>query len=104
VQAVLCDGISQARASKGVPPTDDGAMWPCPKWRDSNFVLTPSNTPGKIGGLTFVFDPYAIGSYAEGPYEVTVPYLAIKGVLAPTYAGEFAGSPVQPAARAPAKG
>lgn len=106
VQAVLCDGIAQTRAAKGVASTDDSSMWPCPKWRDSNFVLTPSTVPGKLGGITFVFDPYAIGSYAEGPYEVTVPYVAIKDVLAPAYAAEFAGAPAPAAAKppAPAKG
>lgn len=104
VQTALCDGIRQARAGKGVGPTDDVSMWPCPKWRDADFVLTPSSTPGKLGGFTFVFDPYSIGSYAEGPYEVTVPYAAIKGVLAPAFANEFAGGPAQPASKPSAKG
>lgn len=104
VQTALCDGIRQARAAKGVDPNEDAASWPCPKWRDADFVLAPSTTPGKFGGLRFVFDPYAIGPYAEGPFEVTVPYAAIKGVLAPAYADDFAGAPLQPAPpRTPAK-
>lgn len=100
VQKALCDGIGQARIAKGVPPESDPGTWPCPKWRDVELVLVASTTPGKLGGVDFLFDPYAIGSYAEGPYEVVVPYAAIKDVLAPAYAGEFAGAP---RAAAPAK-
>jgi hypothetical protein len=86
------------------PSPDDDKMWPCPTWRESDFVLAASAVPNKLGGLTFVFDPYAIGSYAEGPYEVTVPYDAIKGVIAPAYAGEFVGGPLKSAPAAAAKG
>lgn len=93
VQKALCDGIGRARAAKGVPPESDPSTWPCPKWRDTDLVLVASTTPGKFGGVDFVFDPYAIGSYAEGPYEVIVPYAAIRDALNPTYAGEFAGAP-----------
>lgn len=98
VQAALCGAIKTARAAKGITPSpDDAKMWPCPKWRDTDFVLAQSATPGKFGGLTFVFDPYAIGSYAEGPYELTVPYATVRPVLAPAYAGEFAAGPLKPA-------
>jgi hypothetical protein len=102
VQQALCDGIGRARAAKGVPPDSDPSTWPCPKWRESDLALVPSTTPGKLGGVDFLFDPYAIGPYAEGPYEVVVPYGAIRGVLAPAYAGEFAGAP-RPAPQPPAK-
>lgn len=104
VQTALCEGVRQARIGKGVEAgPDDEKMWPCPSWRASAFVLARSTTAGKFGGLTFVFDPYAIGSYAEGPYEITVPYAAIKDVLAPAYAAEFAGAPIQPTPAAHAK-
>jgi hypothetical protein len=93
VQKALCDGIGLARAAKGVAPDSDPGTWPCPKWRDAELVLVASTTPGKLGGVDFLFDPYAIGSYAEGPYEVVVPYAAVRGVLAPAYAGEFGGAP-----------
>lgn len=104
VQKALCDGIGQARAAKGAPPESDPNTWPCPKWRDAEFVLVASTAPGKLGGVDFLFDPYAIGPYAEGPYEVVVPYAAIGGVLAPAYAGEFAGAPKPPAPAAKAAG
>lgn len=96
MQTSLCDAIAQARKANGVEVTPDiEESWPCPKWRDSDFVLAQSATPGKLGGLTFVFDPYAIGSYAEGPYEATVPYAAFKTIVAPAYAGEFADGPLR---------
>lgn len=97
VQKALCDGIGQARIAKGVPPASDPSTWPCPQWRDAELVLLASTTPGKLGGVDFLFDPYAIGSYAEGPYEVVLPYAAIREALAPAYAAEFAGAP-RPAA------
>ncbi|MCC6694531.1 MAG: DUF3298 and DUF4163 domain-containing protein, partial [Candidatus Hydrogenedentes bacterium] len=32
-------------------------------------------------GLTFYFEPYAVGSYAEGPYEVTLGFDVVSDVL-----------------------
>lgn len=90
----LCDAIKAARAAKGVEPDAQAeAVWPCPKWRDADLELAPSTVPGKFGGVTFLFDPYAIGSYAEGEYEITIPQSALRAVLAPGWAGEFAGEP-----------
>jgi hypothetical protein len=91
VQKALCDGIDKVKTGRGVEW--DPESWPCPKWREARFVLTPSTVPGKIGGLTFLFDPYAIGSYAEGEYDVTVPQSVLAPLLAAAYAGEFAGAP-----------
>ncbi|MGZ8362896.1 MAG: DUF3298 domain-containing protein [Caulobacteraceae bacterium] len=94
VKAALCDGIHKARAEKGVeesPEVQEG--WPCPDWRDPDITLSPSTTPGKFGGVTFVFSPYEIGSYAEGEYEVTLPQSVLQPVLNPVWAGEFAGEP-----------
>jgi hypothetical protein len=104
VQQALCDAIGKARTAKGVPAESDPSTWPCPKWRESDFVPVPSTVAGKFGGLDFLFDPYAIGPYAEGPYEAIVPYAAIKDVLAPDYAGEFAGAPRPAAPAAKAQG
>ena len=90
----LCDGIKAARAAKGAEySVADDAVWPCPKWRDADMELAASTTPGKFGGVTFLFDPYAIGSYAEGEYEITIPQSALRSVLAPDWAEEFAGEP-----------
>ncbi len=46
-------------------------------------MLAPSTTPGKVGGLTALIDPYVVGPYSEGDYEVTVPASAFQALLAP---------------------
>ena len=56
-------------------------------------VLAPAAIPGKIGGLTALIDPYVVGPYSEGDYEVTVPVSAFQTLLAPAYAGAFGGAP-----------
>jgi hypothetical protein len=73
------------------PPSPD--TWTCPKWRTLSFALSPSTTPGKAGGLTFLIPPYVAGAYAEGDYRITVPRTAFAGFLKPAYADEFAGDP-----------
>ena len=94
LDAVLCDAI---KASKARRPgsTEDAESWPCPRWADSDFVLAPSTVSGKIGGVTFLFDPYAIGPYAEGDYAVTIPLDAFRAELSPQWADEFAGAPAK---------
>lgn len=42
----------------------------------SAFAISPM-------GISIAFAPYAVGSYAEGPYFVTVPYSALKEVIDP---------------------
>ena len=39
------------------------------------FTLSPK-------GIKVYFDPYAVGAYAEGPYEVFVPFSALPDVFA----------------------
>lgn len=53
--------------------------------------LTPSTEPGKSAGLTFHYSPYAVGSYAEGPYTVVVPWTAFRQFLSPQGAAIFGG-------------
>ena len=91
LDASLCQAIHQAKAQRSGP--SDPLTWPCPKWADSNFVFAPSVVSGKLGGLVFLFDPYAVGPYAEGTYEVAVPLDIFKGDLSPAWAAEFAGAP-----------
>jgi hypothetical protein len=72
--------------------------WSCPHAADTPIVLAPGSEPGKAGGLVFLIGPYQAGPYAEGSYEVPVPQAAIRSLLAPAYADEFAGTPVMPKA------
>lgn len=72
-------------------------MWGCPHAADTPVVLVGGTQPGKAGGLLFLIGAYEAGPYAEGSYEVPVPQAAIRNLLAPAYADEFAGTPVLPA-------
>ncbi|QTC91505.1 DUF3298 and DUF4163 domain-containing protein [Brevundimonas goettingensis] len=76
----------------------DASGWSCPHAADTPVVLAPGTEPGKAGGLVFLVGPYQVGPYAEGAYQVPLPQAAIRSLLAPAYADEFAGSPVMPKA------
>jgi hypothetical protein len=99
LDAALCEAVKAAKRSRE-GAVADVATWPCPKWADANFVLAPSTVPKKLGGLIFLFDPYVVGPYSEGGYEVTAPQSDFRAAVAPAYADEFAGEPKPaPAAR-----
>jgi hypothetical protein len=94
----LCAAINTARRARmpdAEPVALGGKMWACPRAAETPFVLAPSTTGGKAGGLIFLIGPYQVGPYAEGPYEVAVPLSAFQSLLAPAYADEFAGGPAK---------
>ncbi len=62
-------------------------------WK-SNFVLEPSNVTGKIGGVTVLFSPYDVGSYAEGAYAATIPAEKLAPILNAAMKPRFGGTPV----------
>jgi len=91
----ICDAVAMAKTRRaGAVPLND--MFSCPKWSETVLVLAPSTTPDKVGGLTALIDPYVVGPYSEGGYEVTVPVSAFQSLLAPAYADAFAGAPKSP--------
>ncbi|WP_156390591.1 RsiV family protein [Caulobacter sp. Root487D2Y] len=93
----ICDAVAQAKTHReGAVPLSD--MFSCPKWSQTVLVLAPSAIPGKVGGLTALIDPYVVGPYSEGDYEVTIPVSAFQVLLAPAYAGAFGGAPKSPGA------
>lgn len=96
----LCDAINAARTDfVGEPSTlavgDADAAWACPRAIETPFVLAPSTTAGRAGGLEFLIGPYIVGPYAEGAYRIVVSQTAFRGLLNQAYAGEFAGAPRQ---------
>lgn len=95
LDAILCAAIDRTVAERrgGAPSPRSGS---CPRWADADFVLERSGTPGRIGGVVFLFDPYTIGSFAEGEYQVHVPASAFIGAVAAPYAGAFLGGPADP--------
>ncbi|MEJ2817166.1 RsiV family protein [Caulobacter sp. CCG-8] len=91
----ICDAVATAKTHReGAVPLND--MFSCPKWSQTVLVLAPSTEPGKVGGLIALIDPYVVGPYSEGDYEVTVPVSAFQALLAPAYAGAFGGAPKSP--------
>ena len=96
IQKALCDAISVAKKDKTGARDWDQETWPCPDWRKSKFVLLASTEPGKFGGVSFLFDPYEVGAYAEGEYQATLPWTVLKPALKSAWAGEFGGAPVLP--------
>jgi hypothetical protein len=100
LDTALCAAVNAERKRRdpqAQPITLTSAMWNCPRAAGLPFVLAPSTTPGKAGGLVFLIGPYQVGPYSDGSYEVTVPLSAFRQLLSPTYADEFAGQP-RPAA------
>jgi hypothetical protein len=88
---LLCQATARAKQARVGPSAP--RSWTCPKWSDAKAVLVPSTQPYRIGGMMFLFDPYVIGAYAEGDYEVLIPLSDFQQALAPAWAKEFAGSP-----------
>lgn len=90
LEQALCEGVKAAKTARTGETWTPDNVWPCPKLADTKFVLSPGET-GQAGGLTFLIAPYAVGPYAEGAYEVTLPADVVRPRLAPAYADEFAG-------------
>lgn len=96
----LCDAIKAEKRSRIGDDSFNSAFPACPALATSQATLLPSVVKGKAAGLTVLFSPYDIGAYAEGAYEIDLPLAAFQAVLAPDYAGEFAGAPApRPASR-----
>ena len=87
----LCAAVTKAKQAR-MGPNPPG-RWSCPEWADAHFVLIPSSQPYRIGGLMFLFDPYVIGAYAEGDYEVLIPLADFQAKLNPAWASQFVGAP-----------
>lgn len=60
------------------------------------FTFARGAETGVAAGLVYHFEPYAVGAYAEGAYEVAVPAGVFINELAPVYAGAFSDEALQP--------
>jgi len=56
-------------------------------------TLAPSTEPGKSAGLAFHYAPYAVGPYAEGRFDVVVPWQELKPYLSAEGIAIFGGTP-----------
>lgn len=61
------------------------------KIEDAHIALAPSTEVDKFGGLFAYYDPYAVGSYAEGSYSISIPQSVFSEDLRPQYKGLFSG-------------
>jgi len=59
------------------------------------YTLMPSDRAGKAGGVLFHFPPYLLGAFAEGSYELAVPYKILAPLLRPGIRRLFSGNAVQ---------
>jgi hypothetical protein len=66
--------LRQKNARAGTLSMDDiASVERIPSFQDLRFSFIASvGNQEKIGGLRFVFSPYEIGSFAEGPYEINI--------------------------------
>lgn len=98
----LCSAINTAKRERSPDAVNltlgSGDDFNCPRAGSTPFVLAASSQFGKAGGLTFLIDPYQVGPYVEGAYEIDLPLTAFRSLLAPEYAGEFGGALVKTAA------
>jgi Deacetylase PdaC len=62
------------------------------KAEEASYALAPSNEAGKFGGLYVFYDAYAVGSYAEGAYALTIPQQVFAEDLKPEFKALFAGA------------
>lgn len=58
------------------------------------FVLEKSTEAGKAGGISVLFSPYDVGSYAEGAYTVTLSAGELAPILDETWKARFSGEPI----------
>lgn len=60
----------------------------------ASITLAQSTLPGAFGGVVVHYAPYAVGAFAEGSYEVTIPQEVFAQDLKPEYRLMFAGEPI----------
>ena len=54
---------------------------------EGRFILEDSTEAGKFGGISVLFSPYDVGSYAEGAYTITLPAADLAPILTPERRG-----------------
>jgi hypothetical protein len=85
-----CAALKAERAERLGDEYAQDASFPCPDVADLTLLLGSSNkqTFNRIG---LIAAPYVAGSYAEGPYEVTLPVTAaVLAAVKPEYKAGFA--------------
>lgn len=106
---LVIKGLAAEKIARGLSEADSAAietelrelLVASPEIYRSNFVFEASTLPGKIGGITVMFSPYDVGSYAEGAYSVTLPAASLTPILTENWKSRFGGEPLVEADEAP---
>jgi hypothetical protein len=92
IRAVLAEQKTDRGGDKIDPETDkELSRVEADLMKMGAVALVPSTEKDKSAGLEFNFSPYAVGSYAEGPYTVVVPWTTFKDDLSGEGAALFGG-------------
>ena len=88
--------LKAEKKERGIADDDAGLDW----YKDLGaslltigpVTLAPSTEIGKSSGLAFHYEPYAVGPYAEGRFDVTVPWQELKPYLSAEGTAIFGGT------------
>jgi len=92
VRSTYCKALDAERAKRIGRPVDktDSVFGGCPRIGELTLLLGSSNRK-KFDRIALIADQYVAGSYAEGPYEITLPVTpAVVSAVKPTYRSAFA--------------
>jgi len=93
LQVAYCSALNEQRAERRSEPVGEGVFGDCPKLEELTLLLGSSNSAA-FDQLILIADPYVAGSFADGPYEVTVPVdEAILASVKASHRGAFAPAP-----------
>lgn len=94
LKELVCTNLRKAKAERltraGLDPTE---TFECPDAANAPLTLVRAEKPGTFAGMIFLFDPHAIGSYAEGPYDAFVPEAEFRQYLSGDWMTSFGGQP-----------
>jgi hypothetical protein len=88
--AAWCKALKAEKQQRMGEDFSDDGFFPCPPITDLT-VLLGSSDKQRFNRIGLIAAPYVAGSYAEGPYEVTLPVTpAVLAAVKPEYKAAFA--------------
>ncbi len=99
VAIAVCEELKKAKTRSVGAPTvfDEPIICAGPrnnlKMDEARLAFAASRSSSGFGGLHVLYQPYAVGSYAEGGYELTIPADVFREDLRKEYQGLFSGDP-----------
>lgn len=98
---LIRDAVAKVKKARGIEVAADPAKDEWLKAIEPSLLklgplaLARSTEPGKSGGLSVHFSPYAVGPYVEGRYTVRIPWRAFASYLSPEGRAVFGGDPMK---------